>query len=56
MWKERKNLQRDLDALAALLPKARQQLTGEAWAAHWDDWERRWQAAQSRSAELLKKK
>lgn len=55
-WKEKKTLQRDLDVLAALLPKARQQFTGEDWAAHWDDWERRWQSAQSRAAELLKKK
>lgn len=56
LWKEKKTLQRDLDALAELLPKARQQLTGADWAAHWDDWERRWQAVQSRSAELLKKR
>lgn len=56
MWKERKNLQRDLDALATRLPKARQQFVGEDWAAHWDDWERRWQTVQSRSADLLKKK
>ena len=55
-WKDRKTLQRDLDALEALLPKARQQFTGEEWAAHWDDWERRWQVVKSRSAELLKKK
>lgn len=55
-WKEKKTLQRDLDVLAALLPKARQQFTGEDWAAHWDDWERRWQSAQSRADELLKKK
>lgn len=54
-WKEKKTLQRDLDALAARLPKARLQFTGEDWAAHWDDWERRWQSAQSRAAELLKK-
>lgn len=56
MWKEKKTLQRDLDALAALLPKARQQLTGEDWAAHWDDWERRWGEVQARAGELLKKK
>ena len=56
MWKEKKILQRDLDTLAALLPKARLQFTGEDWAAHWDDWERRWQEVQARAAELLRKK
>ena len=56
MWKDKKTLQRDIDTLAALIPKARQQLTGEDWAAHWDDWERRWQEVQARAAELLKKK
>lgn len=56
MWKEKKTLQRDLDTLAALLPKARQQLTGEDWAALWDDWEHRWREVQARAAQLLKKK
>lgn len=56
MWKEKKNLQRDLDALAKLLPQARKQFTGEDWLAHWDDWERRWKEVQARAAELLKKK
>lgn len=56
MWKEKKVLQRDLDTLAALLPKARKQLTGEDWAAYWDDWDRRWKEVQARAAELLRKK
>ncbi|KAF0179093.1 MAG: hypothetical protein FD161_1586 [Limisphaerales bacterium] len=56
MWKEKKTLQRDLDTLAGLLPKARKQLTGADWAAHWDDWERRWQEVQAKAAELLRKK
>lgn len=56
MWKEKKTLQRDIDALAALLPKARKQFTGDDWAAHWDDWEHRWQEVQVRAAELLRKK
>ncbi len=55
-WKETKNLQRDLDTLSTLLPNARKQLTGEDWAAHWDDWERRWKAAQAEAAKLLKKR
>lgn len=55
-WKETKNLQRDLDTLSTLLPNARKQLTGEDWAAHWDDWERRWKAAQVEAAKLLKKR
>ncbi|MEQ2005452.1 MAG: hypothetical protein ABMA26_01540 [Limisphaerales bacterium] len=56
MLKEKKILQRDLDTLAALLPKARKQFSGEDWAALWDDWERRWQEVQARAAELMKKK
>lgn len=56
MWKEKKTLQRDLDTLAALLPKARKQFTGEDWAAHWDDWERRWQEVQGAAAGLLKRR
>lgn len=56
MWKERKTLQRDLDRLATLLPKARQQLTGADFAALWDDWEQRWQEVQAKADELLRKK
>ncbi|MEN9573421.1 MAG: hypothetical protein RL514_1276 [Verrucomicrobiota bacterium] len=56
VWKEKKTLQRDLDALAALLPKARLQFTGEEWAAHRDDWERRWKDVQAKAAELLRQK
>ncbi len=56
MWKEKKTLQRDLDTLAELLPKARLQFKGGEWAAHWDDWDRRWVEVQAKAAELLKKK
>lgn len=56
MWKEKKPLQRDLDALGALLPKARKQFTGDDWAAHWDDWDRRWEDVQTRAKELLLKR
>lgn len=55
-WREKKHLQHDLDVLNALLPKARIQFTGQEWAAHWDDWERRWKDAQTKAAELLKRK
>lgn len=55
-WKEKKLLQRDMGVLAELLPKARKQFTGDDWAAHWDDWDRRWMEVQAKSAELLKKK
>ena len=55
MWKEKKTLQRDLDALAQRLPKARAQFTGEPWAAHWDDWDRRWKLIQAQAAEFLRK-
>ncbi len=56
MWKEKKTLQHDLAALAALLPKARKQFTGADWEAHWDDWHRRWQEVQAAAAEPLRKK
>ena len=47
---------RTLKALAATLPKARQQLTGDDWVAYWDDWDRRWKAVQTKAAEMLKKR
>ena len=54
-WKEKKRLAADLNALAELLPKARKQFTGEAFAAYWDDWGKRWKDVQKQAAELLKK-
>ncbi|MFM8471858.1 MAG: hypothetical protein ACKODH_18165 [Limisphaerales bacterium] len=56
IWKDKKTLQHDLETLAALLPQARQQLTGQDWAAYWDDWDRRWKEVQARGAELLKRR
>ena len=53
MWKDKKALQRDLKALPAILLKARQLFTGDDWAAHWDDWDRRWKEVQRGAAELL---
>jgi tetratricopeptide (TPR) repeat protein len=34
--------QREADKYFALLPKAREQFTGEEWAANWVDWNTRW--------------
>lgn len=56
MWREKKALQRDLNTLAELLPKARQQFRGEEWAAYWDDWDRRWEEVQAKAAVLMPKK
>lgn len=56
MWKEKKPLQRDLDRLGALLPAARRQFIGPDFAAHWDDWERRWIEVQAKANALLKQK
>jgi tetratricopeptide (TPR) repeat protein len=40
-WADDKGAKRELAALDSLLPKARTNLTGEAWAASWSDWDAR---------------
>ncbi len=41
-WGEKKNAQRAAKDLPDLLKQARTNLTGEAWASAWADWDRRW--------------
>jgi len=40
-WGDDKGAKRELAALESLLPKARTNLAGEAWAASWSDWDAR---------------
>jgi len=40
-WGLRKEALRELKALEAVLPKAREKLAGQKWAASWADWNRR---------------
>lgn len=51
-WREKEALAEQLQALRELLPRARQQLTGDAWALSWQDWDRRWSAAQEQAAKF----
>lgn len=53
-WSDRKLVQSEVKAIEATLPVARTNLTGDAWAASWADWSRRWEAAQPRAKSLLK--
>ena len=40
-WSDRNSARRELKTLEELLPKARETLTGDAWAASWVDWTKR---------------
>ena len=48
-WGQQKNVLEKLKPTAALLATARQQLTGEEWAASWADWDRRWRDLQTKA-------
>ena len=52
-WGERRSLQSEMDTLKGLLPKARQQFTGEQWAANWADWDARWEKLQRPAPEKV---
>lgn len=47
-WGDRNDARRELTALEALWPKARQKLSGPEWASSWEDWQSQ--------LEVLKKK
>lgn len=49
-WHDRKLIDHELAKLTELMPKARERLKGETWAASWVDWERRWKQAQAAAA------
>jgi len=48
LWDERDDAKRELKVLDAIWPAARTNLTGEAWAANWDDWATRREAARKK--------
>lgn len=48
-WNDRKLSAREVKEVAALLPEARQRLTGEAWEVSWVDWEARWKKAREKA-------
>jgi tetratricopeptide (TPR) repeat protein len=52
---DRAEFLRQVSALAELWPRARGQLSGEAWEWSWRDWDQRWQRLRTR-AEILKPK
>ncbi len=47
-WSDRAGAKRELKALDDLLPQARTNFTGEAWAASWADWDTRLTAARGK--------
>jgi tetratricopeptide (TPR) repeat protein len=52
-WREKKLLQRELDALARLWPEAKTKFTTPEWEAAWAKWSRRWQKLKADAAKLL---
>ncbi len=50
-WGDKKTSQHELKAFEELLPTARKNFAGEAWASSWADWESRWTAAQAKAKE-----
>ena len=51
-WGDKKNLLRALKLTEELLPQARKEFTGEAWAQSWVDWDKRWKRIREKAAEL----
>jgi tetratricopeptide (TPR) repeat protein len=51
-WRDKKNLPRELKLTEELLPQARKEFTGEAWAQSWADWDKRWKKIREKAAEL----
>lgn len=51
-WNDRKLIAREVKEIAALLPEAKQRLTGEAWEVSWVDWEARWKKAREKALSL----
>jgi len=43
---------RELKITEELLPQARKEFTGEAWAQSWVDWDKRWKRIREKAAEL----
>jgi tetratricopeptide (TPR) repeat protein len=51
-WGDKKNLPRELKLTEELLPQARKEFTGEAWAQSWADWDKRWKRIRERTSDL----
>jgi hypothetical protein len=45
-WGEKNALQSEIEALKAILPRARKELAGASWSADWAEWDRRWEKLQ----------
>ncbi len=50
-WGDKKNLARELKITEELLPQARKEFTGEAWAQGWVDWEKRWKHVREKTSD-----
>lgn len=46
-WNDKTEIALAFRSVAALLPQARAQLSGDEWAPSWADWDRRWQAVKN---------
>jgi tetratricopeptide (TPR) repeat protein len=53
-WGDHDGARRELKALEDLWPAAKEKFTGDAWAASWDDWERRLKQAREKIKEASK--
>jgi len=51
-WGDKNNLVRELKITEELLPQARKEFTGEAWAQSWVDWDKRWKRIREKAEEL----
>ncbi len=51
-WGDKTNLVRELKITEELLPQARKEFTGEAWAQSWLDWDKRWKRIREKAEEL----
>ena len=49
-WREKRNLQRELDALEKLWPSARTHFIGAEWEAAWLDWQKRYDKLRARAS------
>ena len=47
-WNDRSQGVLAAKALEKILPEAQKKFTGPAWESNWDDWNKRWQAIQSK--------
>ena len=53
-WGEKKSVQRELKAVEDLLPRARKEFAGQAWAQSWADWDKRWDKIREKTREWNK--